>query len=34
VSFHVDRPFLFVLRDTVSGAVLFMGRVEDPTAKG
>lgn len=34
VSFHVDRPFLFVLRDRVSGAVLFMGRVEDPTAKG
>jgi serpin B len=34
VAFHVDRPFLFVLRDRVSGAVLFMGRVEDPTAKG
>jgi len=34
VSFHVDRPFLFVLRDRASGAVLFMGRVEDPTAKG
>jgi serpin B len=34
VSFHVDHPFLFVLRDRVSGAVLFMGRVEDPTAKG
>lgn len=33
-QFHVDRPFLFVLRDRTSGAVLFMGRVEDPTAKG
>jgi serine protease inhibitor len=32
--FHVDRPFLFVLRDRISGAVLFMGRVEDPTSKG
>lgn len=34
VSFHVDRPFLFVLRDRVAGAVLFMGRVEDPTHEG
>jgi serpin B len=33
-QFHVDRPFLFVLRDRISGAVLFMGRVEDPTSKG
>jgi serpin B len=29
--FDVDRPFLFVLRDTVSGAVLFVGKVVDPT---
>ncbi len=34
VAFHVDRPFMFVLRDRSSGAVLFMGRVVDPTAKG
>jgi serpin B len=34
VSFHVDHPFMFVVRDRVSGAVLFMGRVEDPTARG
>ncbi|MEI8257979.1 MAG: serpin family protein [Deltaproteobacteria bacterium] len=28
--FVVDRPFLFFLRDTSSGAILFAGRVEDP----
>lgn len=31
ISFQADRPFLFIIRDTTSGAVLFMGRVEDPT---
>ena len=28
--FIVDRPFVFVLRDTRTGAVLFMGSVSDP----
>ena len=28
----VDRPFLFVITDTATGAPLFLGRIGDPTA--
>jgi serpin B len=30
-SFRADRPFLFIIRDDVTGAVLFVGRVADPS---
>ena len=29
-TFHADRPFLFFMRDTKTGLVLFAGRVENP----
>ncbi len=32
VTLHVDRPFLFALRDLRSGAIVFLGQVTDPTA--
>ena len=31
IEMIVDRPFVFALRDTATGAVLFMGRVGDPS---
>jgi serpin B len=33
VNFVVDRPFVFEIVDTTSGAPLFVGSVADPTAK-
>jgi len=32
VTLHVDRSFLFALRDTKTGAILFLGRIVDPSA--
>ena len=29
-SFRADHPFLFMIRDAVSGAILFLGKVNDP----
>jgi serpin B len=31
VTMKVDRPFLFALRDVPTGAILFLGRVADPS---
>jgi serpin B len=30
-AIHLDRPFLFFIRDIETGAVLFFGRVSDPS---
>ena len=32
ITMQVDRPFLFALRDLDTGAVLFLGRITDPSA--
>lgn len=33
-TFRVDRPFLFALRERLSGTVLFLGKIVDPPRAG
>ncbi len=33
ITLRFDRPFLFFVRDVETGAILFMGRVADPSAR-
>jgi serpin B len=32
IELRVDRPFLFAVRDRMTGALLFLGQVTDPSA--
>jgi serpin B len=32
--FRADHPFLFLIRENKSGALLFLGKVIDPTRAG
>lgn len=32
IEVRIDRPFIFLIRDTHTGTVLFVGRVMDPSA--
>jgi serine protease inhibitor len=34
VDFRVDAPFVFVIRDEVTGALMFVARVGDPSNAG
>lgn len=31
-TFRADRPFVFMIRERHSGSIVFVGKVDDPTA--
>jgi serpin B len=31
ITFRLDRPFIFLVRDVATGAILFLGQVTDPS---
>jgi serine protease inhibitor len=33
IVFRADRPFFYVIQHNPTGAILFMGRVVDPSAR-
>ena len=33
ITIDVNRPFIYVIRETSTNSILFMGRVTDPSVK-